>query len=125
VSVSNDHLESILVSLLAANSYPIQRAWDLLPGLKDAGLTDPTIVLAGSVGEIITRLENAGYKRGNMTIIFADRVKNLMRSVTEGELDALDVMVAQGDREAAVGLLCKIKGIGARSAELAWSMLRG
>lgn len=123
MAISQDSVDAILVSLLAVQNYPLDRAWSLLPGLEKAELTNPFRVAQADVGNLVAKLTGAGYERGYLNGIMAPRVQNLMKAVVAGELDAFDALSKAGHRQAALELLCKVKGIGPKVANNAWLLL--
>jgi len=116
-------IEAIVASVLAVNQYPLEKVWDQLPALREAGLTDPARVAAADIGDIVVRLAEAGHYRGGLAGMMAERLQSAMRAVAEGRLDELPSAVARKDREAAIALLCTVKGIGPRVAGTAWQLL--
>ena len=124
MQLSNDQIEALVTAILAVNRYTIERAWDLLPKLREAGLTDPTSVAEEDIGKLTVRLASAGYDRGMLTSMLAERVQNLMRAVVAGKVDGLVGAAARHDKQAAVEILCQVKGIGPQVAESAWLLLQ-
>lgn len=41
------HIECLLMAVLAVNNYTLQKAWNLLPLMREAGITDPARVAGG------------------------------------------------------------------------------
>jgi hypothetical protein len=54
-------VECLLMAILAVNSFSLEKAWKLLPGMRE--------------------LTSAGYDRKRLTWLFAERVKALMAAV--------------------------------------------
>jgi hypothetical protein len=114
-----EHLEEIVVALLAVNNYPLEKAWKLLPGLRAAGLTDPKRVPM-DIGECTVALAAAGYDRGLLTEMFAERIQQLMAMVERGALAGLDDLIDAKKKTEAQALVTTVKGVGPRVAETAW-----
>lgn len=125
MALSEHTTEAIIVSMLAVNSYSLERAYDLLPALRAAGLTSPLMAVEKDAGEITVLLGKAGYKRGLLTGMFAERLLAMMKAVGSGEMDALDGLLAANDRDSALALLCRVRGIGPQVAANAWALLKG
>jgi hypothetical protein len=83
-STSKGLSEALLVSVLAVNSYPLEKAWALLPSLRDAHLTDPVFVASSDIAALTVLLAESGYNKGILTGLFAERVQQLMRAIHEG-----------------------------------------
>lgn len=124
MKLSNNELEAVVAAILAVNRYPIEKAWDLLPKLREAGLTVPDMVVDEDIGRLTVRLASAGYDRGMLTSMLADRLQGLMRAVQQGQLDGLAAASARKDKKAAVEILCRVKGVGPQVAESAWLLLQ-
>lgn len=123
MKLSNDQVEALVTAVLAVNQYPIEKAWDLLPTLREAGLTDPRTFAHGEIGDVTRRLATAGYDRGRLTSMLASRLQGLMNAVQDGLLDDLPEAAALGDRAAAAVILQRVKGVGPRVADSAWLLL--
>lgn len=116
MSLTAESLEAILVAMLAVNSYGLEKAYALLPQLREAGLTDPENVANSDVGDVMVRMYESGYQRGLLGEMFAERVKHLMTLASQGELDSLEDFLESNQREQVVELLCQIKGVGPKVA---------
>ena len=118
------HLEAIIAAVLAVNAYGLGKSYALLPAFRKAGLTDPKRVVKASIEDVMMRLHEAGYHRGMLAEMMAGRLISLMKAVDEGNLDALNALVAQGDRGGAERLLCSVKGIGPKVAADVWMLVQ-
>lgn len=126
MDLSAQQIESLLVALLAVNSYSVEKVTGLLPAFREARLTEPTFVAEvakADIGPLIVRLASAGYDRGLRTEIFAQRVLALMEAINRGQLSALPAMVSARKESDAIASLTMIPGIGPRVAATAWSLL--
>ena len=124
MSIPVDHLEALIVSILAVNSYGLEKAYSLLPALRKSGLTDSSRVPKLKCEKVMMLLAASGYERGLLTEMMAARLVSLMKTVSDGELDGLGELVANNKRVAAVEMLCAIRGIGPKVASDAWAMMR-
>ena len=120
--MKQEHLESVIVGLLAVNQYRLDKAWALLPGLRTQGMASPDTTPEDE-GEATVRLADAGYDRGLLTAMFAGRVQNLMAAVRDESLAGFGELVESGRKAEAIKLLCTVKGIGPRAAENAWLLI--
>ncbi len=117
------HLGCAVAAILAVNQYPLQKAQDLLPALQQRGLLSPSRVGAMSLEAVISGLVDAGYDRGKLTWMFAERLQALMGAFDAGRIDPLADALAQRDREAGMRTLIAVKGIGPQVARTAWELL--
>ncbi len=117
------HVECLLMALLSVNSFSLEKAWTLLPRMRDAGLTDPARVATMEMSTVIEALTGAGYDRKNLTWLFAERVKALMGAIHDGHLAGLDEAIVRKDKIAATALLEPVRGVGPRVIENAWALL--
>lgn len=122
IRISRDNLEAILVAVLSVNRYGADRAWKILPDLREAGVADPRTVTRLSLDDLTALLINAGYNRGPLNEMMATRVRLLMEAAAGGELDPYDDLVAADQKDEAARLLRSIYGIGNWAANLAWDL---
>ena len=123
MNISNEQIEAVALAVLAVNKYPIEKVWDLLPRLREARLLDPSFVTGADPGDLTVLLAKAGYDRGMLTSMLAERLRNLMAAVSAGALDQLPGAAARRDKPAAVEILRQVKGTGPQVAESAWLLL--
>jgi hypothetical protein len=116
-------VECLLAALLAVNRCSLEKAWALLPRLRAVGLTDPARVAGMDLATTIEAFSSAGYDRGNITWLFAERVKALMDAVHNGRLEGLDAAISAKDNVAASALLSEIRGVGPTVIKNAWALL--
>jgi hypothetical protein len=116
-------IECLLMALLSVNSYPLEKAWGLLPRMRELGLTEPARVVAMDMEATITALTSAGYDRKNLTWLFAERVKALMAAIHGGELAGLEDAILAKNKERASAVLRQIRGVGPRVADNAWALI--
>ncbi len=123
MNLSKISLETILVSLLAVGGYSLEKAWNLLPQLREADLTEPEKVIGEEIETLTHQLFSIGYKRGIVTDMMAERLQQLMQMAHSGTLDEFDALLAKDEKDKAVELLCKVKGIGPMVASTTWTLL--
>ncbi|WLT30647.1 hypothetical protein [Geothrix sp. PMB-07] len=87
MKIQDEHLEAIIVSMLAVKNFSLERAYGLLPAMRKSGLTCPKSVIDTPPDTIKAELANAGYQRGHLTKMFAERLISLMKVVDAGKLD--------------------------------------
>ena len=116
-------VECLLMAIPTVNNFSLEKAWKLLPRMRELGLTDPGRVVAMDMPAAIEALTAAGYDRKKLTWMFAERVKALMAVVRDGKLDGLAAAVAARDERAAAELLGQVRGVGPRVIESAWALL--
>lgn len=112
MDLAQEDLESIVVAVLAVNLYSLEKAYGLLPAFRRAGLLQPKKVSEMDLGGLIVALSSAGYQRGGLMGMMADRFQSVMREASQGTLDAFSDLVKRGKNEAATNLLLQVKGVG-------------
>lgn len=123
MALAASQIECLLMALLAVNNYPLEKAWSLLPRMRDLGLTDPARVAAMDMPTAIEALTRGGYDRKNLTWMFAERVMALMVAIHGGELAGLDEAIAAKDKARATELLDRVRGVGPTVIQNAWALL--
>ena len=121
--MKQENLEDLVVAVLAVNNYSFEKAWTLLPNLREAGLTTAATFPA-ELGPATVKLASAGYDRGLLTEMFAKRLHGLMQMAVSGALDELDGHVEAGRKDDVLALLVSVPGIGPKVARTAWELLR-
>lgn len=124
MKVAKDDLEALVTAVLAVNRYSIEKAYDLLPALRKGGLTQPDKVVALDIETLITGLFQAGYQRGGLMEMMADRYLSLMQAINAGKLDPLGNLIKRGNTDGSVELLCTVKGIGPSVATTAIQLIK-
>jgi hypothetical protein len=120
----NELVEPLVMALLAVNNYSLEKVWELLPRLRAQGLTKPGQVASEDLSRLTVRLAEAGYDRGRLTPMFADRLQHLMMAIESGRLDSLRSAATRKDRQAVHGTLRRVRGIGPQVAQTAWTLLQ-
>lgn len=124
MKLAKDDLEAIVTAVLAVNRYSLEKAYELLPALRKAGLTQPDKVAAMDIATLITGLFQAGYQRGGLMEMMAGRYLSLMQAINAGKIDPLGNLIKRGDTDGAVELLCTVKGIGPSVATTVIQLIR-
>jgi hypothetical protein len=109
-------IDAIVAASLAVNKYPLERSWNLLPKLREQQLTDPAFVASLDVGELKEKLIAIGYDRGKLTPMLAGRFKDLMTDIVAGVLSELPKAISENNKQVAIEILCKVRGIGPMAA---------
>lgn len=125
MELSKKSIEEIVVAVLAVNNYSLEKAHELLPELRSEGLTNPHRVARKDAGDLTVALSRAGYNRGMLTGLMAERLLGLMEAITDGELEAFEGLLRSGEQERALTLLRKVHGIGPQVAANVWMLLKG
>jgi len=116
-------VDILIVSILAVNSYTLERVLGHISSFKMQGLLDFRSVSEMDVGTIAVKLTKSGYNRGLLNGMMAERIKDLMTAISEGYLDKLPELVLKKDKAAALLLLCSLRGMGPTTAKNAWRLL--
>jgi 3-methyladenine DNA glycosylase/8-oxoguanine DNA glycosylase len=120
----DDVVDSLVMALLGVNNYPLEKVWNLLPRLREGGLTQPSQVASEDLNRLTARLITAGYDRGRLTGMLAERLQHLMTAIASGRLDDLCRASTRKDATVVQRMLCEIRGIGPQVAQNAWMLLQ-
>ena len=102
----------VVVAILSVNLYPVERTFEHLDGFVREGLVDPTNLATWSVAETTHRLRLAGYDRGRLTPMMAERLVSLGRFVQEGGREHCDAVLLRGEADEISALLSPVRGVG-------------
>ncbi len=103
----------LIVAILSVNSYPLERTYQHVGGLREQGLCQPQRLATWELGEIAKRLGRAGYARGPvMTDIFSRRLAALGQFVVDRGVEACEDVLTSGSTENIAALLRQVHGIG-------------
>ena len=103
----------LVVSMLSVNSYPLDRAYGLLNGLRRERLTDPEELAKRSPPELYVKLIAAGYNRGEfITYLVAERLSSLGAFAKANGIKKCEALIRGSDVAALNELLLSINGIG-------------
>lgn len=122
MTLSDDHVASLVAAMLAVNFFPLDRSYGLMPAFRERGLLDPVRVAAMPQPELITAMNAAGYARGGFLPILSFRLYALMEHLGDGRLDALPAAAAAGDRATFDLALGAVPGFGSRTIASAWAL---
>jgi 3-methyladenine DNA glycosylase/8-oxoguanine DNA glycosylase len=118
-----EYTEAIGSAVLAVNSWTLDRVWNHINQLRKAGLFDPTRMAGFTLADVIKRLSENGYDRGNLTWMIAERLQKVIAEISKGTVNGLPLVIKSGDRESAIELLKKLPGVGPTVANNALLLL--
>jgi hypothetical protein len=105
--------EDLVISILAVNHYSLERTYQYVEGLRNAGLCDPWQLVKWDEKEIADRLIWAGCDRGSfMTSLYALRLANLGAMVESKGIEDCSKVISSCDTHAIEELLLPVNGIG-------------
>lgn len=123
MGLTTQQFECLVVALLAVNGYSLEKVHRVLPGLRAAGLADTESAAQKDLPAVIAALTMAGYDRGRLTWLLAERLRALVAAARCGDLDALADAVERRDEETAMQMMLRVHGIGPKVARSAWMLL--
>jgi hypothetical protein len=116
------YYEDLIVSMLAVNSFSLEKVYRMREGLRAAGLFNPEIMRSIDHQESVRRLVNGGYDRGQtLNSIFASRLQEVAIFSNSGELNSAWEFIKIGDKEKVDEILLRIHGIGPAVLRNFWS----
>lgn len=109
--------QDLVTAMLAVYQYSLEKVDSFAPGLREAGLFEPENLAQYEHEEIFTRLEQAGYKRGELNAIFTDRLRSMGAYVMITGKTHCETVLSGEDKQALEKLLKPIKGVGPKVIE--------
>jgi len=98
---------------LAVNGWPIDKVFELIPGLEKESLFDMNAVASMSHVEVFYRLERAGYSRGDLiTGLLTERLLSVAGSLSGEGLNRLCTLLEQNNTSELDTWLLGFRGIG-------------
>lgn len=124
MKIHEDMRLGLVLAVLAGYSYSLEKAWDLREKIRSAGLHQPNEILGKDVATVGNLMKVAGYDRGGITYIISPRLISLMETIQSGGLDGLADAVEAGLEDRFCALFMTVKGIGPRTAQIAWMLVK-
>jgi hypothetical protein len=110
---TNKVWQDLVLSILAVNSYSLERAYSLAEHLMAEGMFDPNNLIKWDVAEISVRLNRAGYNRGPyMTGLFSKRLSGLGKFISRIGVSQVEKTLLSGDGANIKSTLATAPGIG-------------
>lgn len=111
-----DIFQDLVISVLSVNNYPLDKAYQLCSGLREAGLSDLSVFTGEppSDCEIRGKLHAAGYRRGEyIESLISKRLGQIIKSIKdEGHVSFLSSLA--NDSEVIIQRLNSLYGVGPR-----------
>lgn len=76
MSTKHNVWQDLVTAMLAVYQYSPEKVDSYPPAQEEVGLFDPEKLARYNHEEVFSRLEKAGYKRGELNAIFTDRLSN-------------------------------------------------
>ena len=110
---SDDVWGDLIVSILSVNQYTLDRTYQVLDGLRAAGLFDPKNLVKWDKTECIERLKSAGCDRGGfMTNLFAARLASLGQFLSGTGISEVARILQSHNKATIEAALLPVNGIG-------------
>ncbi len=103
--------EDLILSMLAVSQYPIERVVALRERLRKAGLLDPANLADWGVKQVGAELHASGYDRGQLTLMYADRLVSLGK-IFKSEGARCETILREGSDDEVRALIAPWHGIG-------------
>lgn len=106
-------VRDLVTAMLAVNSWTLEKAYSILPGLEQAGLLDPENLRSLSEEEIAVKLNSSGYARGTFMLgSMTRRFKSLGEVLVESRLSDILASIEKQDLSKTEQILSQINGVG-------------
>ena len=110
--------ESLAVAMLSVGGFSVEKVLRLRGALAEHGLLDPRNLVEWDPARITRELTAAGYERGLLTGMYAERLSGAMRALAAVDRFAeAQMTLASADAEHVSELLLPQKGIGPKVIE--------
>jgi len=105
--------EDLVIAMLSVGGFPVEKVLKLRDSLERAGLVDPRNLSSWDEARVTRELTAAGYERGMLTGMYAERLCAAMRSLAVEEcLHENQMLLERADQGRVADLLLPQKGIG-------------
>jgi hypothetical protein len=106
--------EDLVVAVLAVYQFPVDRVLLLRERLHSAGLLDIHAIVNAGEARVTRELNSAGYSRGLLTGLYAERLVRLARTILAGDETAIAKVLFGADANEIERTLRSLPGIGAK-----------
>lgn len=117
MSTKHSVWQDLVTAMLAVYKYSLDKVDGYAPALEAEEVFDPDKLAKYSHEEVFSRLEKAGYKRGELNDIFTDRLRAMGEHVQKIGKKDYEKVLASKDKQAIEKLLKPIKGVGPKVIE--------
>jgi 3-methyladenine DNA glycosylase/8-oxoguanine DNA glycosylase len=104
--------EELVVAVLAVYQFPVERVLSLRERLHSAGLLDIRAIADAGEAKVTRELNAAGYKRGLLTGLYAERLVKLATSVLANDESAIARILSEAEDSEVERVLRSLPGIG-------------
>lgn len=117
MSTKHSVWQDLVTAMLAVYQYSLEKVDGYASSLEAEGLFNPDKLSQYNHEEVFSRLEKAGYKRGELNAIFTDRLRAMGEHVKKTDKKGYEKILASKDKQAIERLLKPIKGVGPKVIE--------
>lgn len=105
-------LEDLVISILSVNNVSIDKTYSSIEAMRKEGLFTPSNLSKWSIEDIGNNLKKAGYDRGGVNYILAERLSTLGKQISLQGQNEFEKALANTDKRALKEFLLTIKGVG-------------
>ncbi len=110
--------ESLTIAMLSVGGFSVERVLGLRASLTERGLLDPRNLVEWDEARVTRELTAAGYERGLLTGMYAERLSGTMRALAATERFSETQSILESDDDERISdLLLPQKGIGPKVVE--------
>jgi hypothetical protein len=121
---SSDVWEDLVFAMLAVGGFSIEKVLALRQQFEKAGLFDPRNLAAWDEARLTREMSAAGYSRGMLTGMYAERLARTMRSLAGERLSESEEVLRSGKNERVEKLLLAQYGIGSKVLDNFYNLRR-
>ena len=104
--------EELVVAVLAVYQFPVGRVLLLRERLNSAGLLDIHAIVDAGEARVTRELNFAGYSRGLLTGVYAERLVKLAKTILAGDETAIANILSGAEADEVERTLRSLPGIG-------------
>lgn len=105
-------LEDLFISLLSVNNVSIEETYSHIESMRKEDIFEPLKLEKLSIEEIGNNLKKAGYNRGGVNYILAERLLDLSKKINLQGKKEFEISISNPDKKDLKDFLLTIKGIG-------------
>lgn len=115
-SSSGEVWEDLIIAMLAVGGFSVRKVLEMRGSLAGAGLLEAKNLVAWDAGRVTRELNSAGYSRGMLTGMYAERLVTAIGSLAD-RLEENAAVLLSDDSDQIAALLLPQHGIGPKVVE--------
>jgi endonuclease III-like uncharacterized protein len=105
-------LEDLIISILSVNNVSIDKTYSHIESMRKEGIFDPLKLSKLSIEDIGNNLKKAGYDRGGVNYIIAERLLDLGKKILSEGQDNFEKNLSDKNKSSLKDFLLSLRGVG-------------